>query len=822
MTLPRATVQPTYLIMSLVYFVMPSVTWLVLVGRRSQSIHLWFSGSLLFAAGITLLGVTGLLPAQATIALAQALLFFGSTLHLQAIRLERGLTWRASRVVALGVCYVVVLKLLHLNVGSDTLRIGFVTLVQAVLLSGITWAGWHFWGGNRDRPIERLTRDLITANQELAFQTSVKGKRADELVVANKELAFQTSEKAKRADELVVANQELAFQTSEKGKRAEELIVANKELAFQTSEKGKRADELVVANQELCFQTSEKGKRADELVVANQELAFQTSEKGKRAEEAEAMRVELEARLAYALGASGEGIWDWNLPLDWVRHNVSWCQILGLEDYYLKHPMDVFASKIAEEDRPGVMAKIKASLADGTPYLSEHRMRHESGRLVWVHDRGKVVEWDQEGHPTRMVGFMRDITETVAANACLLEERNRANHLALRAEQATQAKSEFLANMSHEIRTPMNGMIGMIGLLEKAPLDALHHRYAASARICGQQLLTIINDILDLSKIEAGKLDLEEVDFSLEALLDELRLLLSVRAQEQGLVLFLGPLLGTPDRLRGDPTRLKQVLFNLIGNALKFTAKGAVLIQVETLAGSPDEVRLRFRVTDTGIGIPADKLGEVFEKFTQADGSTTRNYGGTGLGLAISRQLVTLMGGEIGVTSVEDWGSEFWFTAQLRLAAHGASDPAPALEALKPRRELGTLRVLLAEDNYVNQLLVVALLEGWGVSVEVVGDGLQALEALRKTRYDLVLMDIQMPGMDGLAATAQLRKAESGVLDPHVTVVALTAHAMREDRQRCLDAGMDDYLSKPIEPDTLLGVLNRHCGTGAAPAVAPG
>ena len=268
MTLPRATVQPTYLIMSLVYFVMPSVTWLVLVGRRSQSIHLWFSGSLLFAAGITLLGVTGLLPAQATIALAQALLFFGSTLHLQAIRLERGLTWRASRVVALGVCYGVVLKLLHLNVGSDTLRIGFVTLVQAVLLSGITWAGWHFWGGNRDRPIERLTRDLITANQELAFQTSEKAKRADEL------------------------------------------IVANQELAFQTSEKGKRADELVVANQELAFQTSEKGKRAEELIVANKELAFQTSEKGKRAEEAEAMRVELEARLAYALGASGEGIWD--------------------------------------------------------------------------------------------------------------------------------------------------------------------------------------------------------------------------------------------------------------------------------------------------------------------------------------------------------------------------------------------------------------------------------------------------------------------------------------------------------------------------------
>ena len=797
----RMTVQSTYLIMSLVYFVMPTFTWLVLVGRRSQSIHLWFSGSLLFAAGIALLGVTDLVPPQATLALAQALFFFGSTLHIQAIRLERGLTWRASRIVALGVCYGVVLKLLHLSLGSDTLRIGFGTLVQAVVLSGISWAAWHFWGGNRDRPIERLTKKLIVANEELAFQTSEKAKRTDELVAANQELAFQTSEKAKRADELVVANQEMALQTSEKAKRADELVVTNKELAFQTSEKGKRADELVVTNKELAFQTSEKGKRADE---------------------AESLRVELEARLNYALGASGEGIWDWNLPLGRVRHNISWCQILGLEEWYLNHPMDLFASKIAEEDRAGVLAKVEASLAHGTPYLSEHRMQHESGRLIWVQDRGKVVEWDPEGHPTRMVGAMRDITETVNANACLLEEKNRANRLALQAERANQAKSEFLANMSHEIRTPMNGMIGMIGLLEKAPLDALQHRYAESARSCGQQLLTIINDILDLSKIEAGKLELEEVDFSLEALLGELRLPLSTRADEQGLVLFLGPLPGTPDRLRGDPTRLKQVLQNLIGNALKFTAKGAVLVQVETLAGSAAAVRLRFRVTDTGIGIPADKLGEVFEKFTQADGSTTRNYGGTGLGLTICRQLVALMGGEIGVTSAEGWGSEFWFTAQLRLTAQAASDPATALDALKPTRELGLLRVLLAEDNEVNQLLAVTLLEGWGIAVDVVGDGLLALEALRKTRYDLVLMDIQMPHMDGFEATAMLRKAESGVLDPRVTVVAMTAHAMREDRQRCLDVGMDDYLSKPIEPNILLEVLHSHCGTGAAAPTAQG
>ena len=775
----RMTVQSAYLLMSLVYFVLPALTWLVLVGQRSQSAPLWFSGSLLLAAGIALLGVRDLLPAQVLLGLAQALLFFSSTLHIQAIRLERGLIWRTSRVVALGVSYVVVLKLLHLFVGSETLWIGFATLLQAILLSGSAWAAWRFWGGNRERPIERLTMDLVTATRELAFQTS------------------------------------------EKAKRAGELVVANAELAFQTTEKGKRADELVVANQELAFQTSEKEKRADELVVANQELAFQTSEKARRADEAETLRRDLEARLRHVLGASWEGIWDWNLPLDWVRHNVGWCQILGMEEYCLKHPMNDLVSRIFEEDRPGVMAKIKASLADGTPYLSQHRMKHESGRLVWVHDRGKVVEWDQEGLPTRMVGSMRDITDSVATNACLLEERNRANHLALQAEKATQAKSEFLANMSHEIRTPINGMLGMIGFLEKAPLDALHHRYAALARSCGEQLLVIINDLLDLSKIEAGELNLEEVDFSLEALLEDLRLLLSIRAQEQNLVLFLGPQPGTPDRLRGDPTRLKQVLFNLIGNALKFTTQGAVMVQVETLAMTADEVQLRFRVIDTGMGIPADKLGEVFEKFTQADTSTTRSYGGTGLGLAICRQLVTLMGGEIGVTSEVDWGSEFWFTVQLRLATREVLKAASALVPLQPRWEAGQVRILLAEDNEVNQLLAVTLLEEWGVIVDVVPDGLQAIEALRNTRYDLVLMDIQMPHMDGFGATARLRMPASGVLNPRVAVVAMTAHAMREDRQRCLDAGMDGYLAKPIEPDTLLDVLNRYCGTGSEPIFPP-
>jgi PAS domain S-box-containing protein len=523
-------------------------------------------------------------------------------------------------------------------------------------------------------------------------------------------------------------------------------------------------------------------------------------------------------RLEYAQEAAGEGIWDWDTGSGRVQHNAQWCKLLGLDESFLEHPLEAFAERIHGEDRSRVFARIDAAMKCSQPYESQHRMVHPDGGILWVNDRGRVVERDGEGRPQRMVGSMADITAWKTASEALYR-----TNIAL--ISANEVKSDFLANMSHEIRTPMNGVLGVAHLLLDTDLDEGQRSYAEILLSSSEALLVIVNDILDFSKIEAGKLDLKSLDFNLRSLLDELVMLMTRRAQAKGLQLRCTIDPDVPGLLRSDPGRLRQILNNLLDNALKFTQKGEVAIHVSRGEAST----LRFSVRDTGIGIDPEKLGQLFSKFTQADASSTRQFGGIGLGLAISKQLAELLGGEVGVESSLGQGSEFWFTLRMEVQAEGPPEASPLsvedaesgpTEAVVATHSTGQAgqpapppsspaRILLVEDNLTNQVIAQAMLNNLGVHADTASDGQKALTALEHKRYDLVLMDLHMPGMDGLEATRRIRDPLSAVLDHSIPIVAMTASAMKGDCDRCLDAGMNDYVSKPISPEALKVLVLR-------------
>ena len=383
------------------------------------------------------------------------------------------------------------------------------------------------------------------------------------------------------------------------------------------------------------------------------------------------------------------------------------------------------------------------------------------------------------------------------------------------AEAAGRAKSDFLAHMSHEIRTPMNGVIGMNRLLLSTSLEAPQRVYAEAVQSSAQALLTIINDILDITKLEAGRVELESIEFDLEPLLHDVVELLQPRAAEKGLALGLELGEAASGRFRGDPTRLRQVLLNLIGNAVKFTETGGVRVEARRIGEDAKGARLRFEVADTGIGIPAEARGRLFQKFNQADGSITRRFGGTGLGLAISRQLVELLGGEIGVESEEGKGAVFHVELSLPRAPARTPAPAPPQAAAEAPRPAGAraARILVAEDDRTNQMVTRAMLERAGYTVEIVDNGRAALAAIERDEYDLLLMDVQMPELDGVAATERIRAM--GPEKAAMPIVAITAHAMVGARQEYLGKGMNDYVSKPFELEELLRVVARW--TGVAP-----
>jgi CheY-like chemotaxis protein len=399
--------------------------------------------------------------------------------------------------------------------------------------------------------------------------------------------------------------------------------------------------------------------------------------------------------------------------------------------------------------------------------------------------------------------------------------------LAWQASRANVAKSEFLANMSHEIRTHLNGVIGMIGLLKDMGLNAEQHEYVEIAHKSSEILLSLINDILDFSKIEARKLELETLDFDLRSTLRNAADILAIGTHEKGLELTCLVEPEVPSLLRGDPGRLRQILINLGGNAVKFTEKGEIVIRVSLESEDKRNATLRFAVSDTGIGIPANRQDILFSPFAQADGSTTRKYGGTGLGLAISKQLAELMGGKIGLESEEDEGSTFWFTAvfEKQPAGSGSADEKfakimgegaverPAAELNFSGKDKRKIRILVVEDNPVNQKVAQVMLRKMKLWADVVADGQEAVNALQTVPYDLVLMDCQMPEMDGFEATRRIRQKGSKALNPSIPIIAMTAATILGDREKCLEAGMDDYIAKPVKMDDLATLLVRYCHT---------
>ncbi|MBF0551763.1 MAG: response regulator [Deltaproteobacteria bacterium] len=490
-----------------------------------------------------------------------------------------------------------------------------------------------------------------------------------------------------------------------------------------------------------------------------------------------------------------------------IDRRIIWCNSrlaeqfgYGLEDFDGKTPEFMFLSK---EDYENFGSRAYPMLAKGEAFHTEQLLKRKDNSLIWCFMSGKAIDPDNSLRGS--IWIIEDISKRKSDEEQLIKAREEAL-------SANQAKSEFLANMSHEIRTPMNSVMGFADLLVKSQLDRKELEFACSIKQASSNLMFILNDILDLSKIEAGKFELEPMTFNLYDLCDQVIHTFGVLADKKGIRLSLEMSPELHVKLDGDPNRLRQILNNLVGNAVKFTSSGSVELVVTQYGTSPslgetNTVTLIFAVKDTGIGVPAAQRERIFDPFTQVDASSRRKYGGTGLGLNICKKLVELMGGEIWVRNNEGAGSTFYFTACFELG-HDAGPPLIGKEKRQPR-SLRPLRILLAEDDVLSQRFTAEALRSQGHSVEIATNGKEVFNKLTTKPFDLILMDISMPDMDGTEVTKVIRRSTLNLFDPKIPIIAQTAHALKGDREKFLAAGMDGYITKPLDIDDLSAVIRQ-------------
>jgi PAS domain S-box-containing protein len=544
------------------------------------------------------------------------------------------------------------------------------------------------------------------------------------------------------------------------------------------------------------------------LAVALRRQQRQTVVAGAAGKQIRQSLEESELRFRILTRATNEAVWDWNMETDSVWWNRNVQTLFGYDEEAVGVASEWRNQNVHPDDRERIATSLQARVQRNEDFWSgEYRFRRADGSYADIFDRGYILR-DHNGRAVRMIGSMMDMTE-----------RKREMELARSRDAALESarlKSQFLANMSHEIRTPMNSVIGMTDILLHTELTSEQREFVEIVRMSGESLLTIINDILDFSKIEAGKLKFEMLNFEPRAAVNDVIAMLAEQTHAKKLNLYssVGP--EVPEMVCGDPGRLRQVLTNLVSNAIKFTSRGDINIRTALETDADTHVVLRFEVADTGIGVPEEARACLFQPFSQVDASTTRKYGGTGLGLAICKQLVNLMAGEIGCDSAPDKGSTFWFTVRfekpikpislVEIQTEGA-ESTPDSQRQIPVEARKRMRILVAEDNVFNQKVVLRQVREMGFGANAVANGIEALEALNEIPYDLVLMDCQMSEMDGYECAAEIRRLEDG--QKHMPIIAMTAHVMKEDRDKCLAAGMDDFLSKPVRVAHLEVVLMR-------------